>query len=296
MKRASMIIALGIFISSFASCKEIPKKDKLEDLLSEGKDVFYDGVTFDQDIDFTRFEKNLVSEGVYQVRIASSVTFRNCIFKGKVLTYSKDQENVITLTSFQSNLSFIACTFHEASSFRASSVLGRADFTNSVFLKPVSFEECTFFQNAYFRATAYHEELRFHNSVFMQKANFLDAEFDATASFQQAVFNGEAQFSSAKFRGYADFGLIRSGGNFFLNYAEFTDRAVFNNGVYFGSADFNDVHFRHTEMMNCRFMSQVRMNKSTADEKLILDKCFFLEGLPDLSSFGQESLSLEGIR
>ena len=296
MKRAFMILLLGIFIVSCASCSEIQKKNKLEDLVTEGKDVYFEGVTFDQDIDFTKFEKNLISEGVYQVRIGSSITFRNCTFKGRVITYTRDENNDIVMTAFQSNLTFIACTFHEASTFRASSVLGRTDFTNSVFLKPVSFEECTFFQNAYFRAAAFHEELRFQNAVFMQKANFLNAEFDATASFQQAVFNGEAQFGSAKFRGYSDFGLIRSSAPFFMNYVEFTDRSIFNNGVYFVSVDFNDVSFFHTEMMNCRFMGIVRMNKSRVEDKLFLTNSYFLAGIPDLSSFDPEKTDLEGVK
>jgi len=285
---------LGLFICTCASCSEIHKKTKLEDLILKGKDVFFKDITFEDDIDFTEFSKNLISEGVYQVRITSSITFQNCTFNGSLIAYSKNESDVI-LTSFQSNLSFIGCIFNEDVNFRAASVLGRTDFTNSAFNKTASFEECTFFQNAYFRASSYHEELRFQNAVFFQKANFLHAEFDATASFQQATFYGEAQFSSTKFIGYADFGLIRCHGNFFANYALFNDRAIFNSGLYNGKVDFINISFNYVEIMNNQFNCETRFLKSTVSDQLSFDNSFFLLGKPDISSFDQEKVSLEGV-
>ena len=249
----------------------------------------------DRQFHFTQFKKNLISEGIYQVRIVSSVTFQNCIFKGKVISYKKDSNNAIILTSFQSNLSFIGCTFHNEVSFRAATILGRTDFTETSFLKTASFEECTFFQNAYFRASTFHEELRFQNAVFMQKANFLNAEFDVTASFQQATFHSEAQFSSAKFMGYADFGLIRCHGNFFANYAVFDNRAIFNSGFYNCQFDLMNINFKRCEIMNCQFFGKARFLKSTVAEQLSFDNSYFLLGMPDLSSFDQDKLSLEGV-
>jgi hypothetical protein len=251
-------------------------------------------MTFDDDIDFTQFNKNLISEGVYQVRIVSSITFQNCTFNGKVTAYRKD-DNSVTLTSFQSNLSFIGCIFNNDVSFRAASVLGRADFTNAAFFKGASFEECTFFQNAYFRASIYYKELRFQNTVFMEKANFLNAEFDTTTSFQQATFNGEAQFSSTKFLGYTDFGLINCHANFFANYAIFYDRAIFNNGFYNCQADLTNVNFKQCEMMNCRFFGKTRFLKSSVEQHLSFDNSYFLFGMPDISSFDPDKLSLAGI-
>lgn len=282
-------------MATCASSNGSQNKASFEDLIENGKDVFFKDMTFDQDIDFTQFKANLISEGVYQVRISSSVTFQNCIFKGKVTTYRKDDDNTITLTSFQSNLSFIGCTFHNDVSFRASSILGRTDFTSTSFLKTANFEECTFFQNAYFRASTYHEELRFQNAVFMQKANFLNAEFDVTASFQQATFHSEAQFSSAKFIGYADFGLISCHGNFFANYAIFENRAIFNNGFYNGQVDLISINFKQCEIKNCRFYGETRFLKSTVEEHLAFDNSYFLLGLPDISSFDKKKLSMEGV-
>ena len=290
-----LIILTALLTATCASSSVPGNKDSFEDLILEGKDVYYKDVTFEEDIDFTQFDKNLVSEGVYQVRIVSSITFQNCIFKGKVITYKRDQDNNITLTSFQSNLSFIGCVFHEETSFRASSVIGRTDFTNTLFLKTVSFEECTFFQNAYFRASAYHGELRFQNAVFIQKANFLNAEFDTTASFQHTTFYSEAQFSSTKFMGYADFGLIACHSDFFANYAQFNQRAIFNNGFFNGQADLINIKFKYCEIKNCRFYGETRVTKSTAEEFIYFDNGFFLLEKPDFSSFDRAKISLEGL-
>jgi hypothetical protein len=290
-----LFIITGIIMATCASSNGSQNKGNFEDLITDGKDVFFKDMTFDHDIDFTQFNKNLISEGVYQVRIVSSVTFQNCTFKGKVTAYRKDDNNDIILTSFQSNLSFIGCVFHNDVSFRAASVLGRTDFTSASFLKSVSFEECTFFQNAYFRASTYHEESRFQNAVFMQKANFLNAEFDVTASFQQATFHSEAQFSSVKFMGYADFGLISCHGNFFANYAVFANRSIFNSGSYNGQVDLINITFKQCEIKNCHFFGETRFLKSTVDEHLSFDNSFFLLGMPDISSFDQEKLSLEGV-
>ena len=290
-----LILLTAMITANCASCSVPGNKDIFEDLIREGKDVYFKDVTFENDIDFTQFDKNLVSEGVYQVRVVSSVTFQDCIFKGKVITYNRDKDNITTMTSFQSNLSFIGCIFHEEANFRASSILGRADFTNTLFLKTASFEECTFFQNAYFRASSYHEELRFQNAVFMQKANFLNAAFDATASFQHATFHSEAQFSSTKFMGYADFGLISCHGDFFANYAQFNDRAIFNNGFFNGQADLINIKFKYCEIKNCRFYGEARFTKSTAEDFIYFDKAFFLLEKPDFSSFDQAKISLEGI-
>jgi uncharacterized protein YjbI with pentapeptide repeats len=293
--RIYFVVLLGIIMATCASSNVPKNKGSFEELIISGKDVFFKDITFNDDIDFTQFENNLISEGVYQVCIKSSVTFQNCTFKGKVISYKKNEDGTTILTSFQSNLSFIGCRFDNEVNFRAASVLGRTDFTNSSFSKTVSFEECTFFQNAYFRASNYHEEVRFQNTVFMQKANFLNAEFDVTVSFQHAIFHSEAQFSSVKFIGYADFGLINCYGDFLINYAVFANQAIFNNGFYNSRADFISIDFKQGEMKNCRFFGVTRFSKSTVKEQFIFDNSFFLLGIPDIDSIDKNKVRLEGV-
>jgi len=278
-----------------ASGNVTQNSENIEDLIELGKDVFIKDQTFDRDIDFTQFKKNLISEGIYQVKIISSITFLNCTFNGKVIAYSKNEDNTATLTAFQSNLSFIGCSFNEAVNFKASSVLGRADFTKAAFYKEATFEECTFFQAAYFRGSTYHKELRFQNAVFMQKANFLNAEFDEIASFQRAVFNGETQFSSTRFMGYADLGNITCFGNFYANFAEFADRAIFNNSFFYRRTELNNVNFNRCEIKNCMFMGETRFIESKVSDHIFFDDCFFLSGVPDFGSIDKEKISVDGI-
>jgi len=290
-----LIILAGLLLTTCASSNIIKEKLSFEDLIISGQDVFIKDQTFNNDIDFTQFEKNLISESVYQVRIVSSVTFLNCTFNGKVIAYKKNEDKTSTLTSFQSNLSFIGCVFNEEVSFRASSVLGRTDFTKASFSKTSSFEECTFFQNAYFRGSTYHEELRFQNAVFIQKANFLNAEFDVTASFQHTIFHAEAQFSSTRFMGYTDFSSITSHGNFYANYAEFADRAFFNNSFFNRQTELNNIKFNYCEIKNCRFFGTTRFEKTTVQDHIFFDHSFFLLGGPDTPTIEPEKISLEGV-
>lgn len=280
-----LFIVLSFILVSCATSNTTQKPESIEELIMAGKDVFIQGQTFDRDIDFTQLEKNLISESIYQVKIRSSITFVNCTFNGKVLTYSKSEDLSATLTSFQSNLSFIGCQFNDEVNFKGSSILGRADFTQTAFSKTANFEECTFFQNAYFRASIFQDELRFQNAVFMQKANFLSAEFDVTASFQHVVFHSEAQFSSSRLMGYADFGSMNCFGNFLVNHTEFADRAIFNYAYFGGRAEINYAQFNRCEMLNCRFFGVSRFAGSTVQQQISFDNSFFLLGLPDMSSF-----------
>jgi len=291
-----MLLFLVIAFNTTCATSNMPvKATNLEEMIRNGEDLYFENQTFEEDIDFTKILKpNMISEGIYQVRIVSSVTFKNCTFNGKVVTYNRDENRTI-LSAFQSNLTFIGCTFNEDASFRASSVMGRTDFTGSTFIKTSNFEECTFFQNVYFRKAVFHEELRFQNAFFMQKVNFLNAEFDENASFQGSTFNSEAQFSTTKFAGYADFTLINWNQNCFFDFAEFMDRAVFNSSDFKNRVDFVSVQFNYCEIMNCRFLGEIRFTESSVSKKIIFDNSKFLYALPDLGLFEAEKLSKEGI-
>lgn len=292
-----LILLTSILLTTCASGNITKDKDTFENMIRSGKDILIQNQTFDKDIDFTQFEKNLISEGIYQVRISSSITFVNCTFNGKVIAYARNEDQTeTTITSFLSNLSFLSCDFNDEVNFKASSILGRTDFTLAAFTKTTNFEECTFFQNAYFRNSSYHEEARFQNAVFMQKANFLSAEFDVTVSFQNAVFHSEAQFSSARFMGYTDFGLISCYGNFLVNYSEFADRTIINNAYFGGRAEINNVSFNTCEIQNSRFFGVSRFVGSTVIKQISFDNSFFLMGIPEMDSFEKDKLSMSGVK
>lgn len=291
-----LLLLLSTLIMTNCASSNLTKENQtFEELILAGKDVFIEGKTFDEDIDFTQFEKTLISDGVQQVRIVSAISFKNCTFNGKVIAYSKGANGNATITAFQSSLSFISCTFNEEANFKASSVLGRTDFTKAAFYNTVNFEECTFYQNAYFRGSIYHLEVRFQNAVFMQKVNFLNAMFDETTSFQKAVFNGETQFSSSRFMGYTDFGNISCLGNFFANFSEFADRAIFNNSFFYRRSDFNNVSFNYCEIKKCSFFGKTRFVESVAKKQIFFDDTIFFTGIPAFSSFDEGKISTKNI-
>jgi hypothetical protein len=294
MKKYLVIISAFI-LTTCASSNISGDSDRFEDLISAGKNVYFINQTFNRDIDFTQFDKFLISDGINQVDVISSITFVNCTFKGKVIAYKEDAEHKATITNFRNNLSFIGCSFNEQVNFKASNISGRADFTGSGFFKTTSFEDCTFFQDAFFRGTSYHEELRFQNSVFMQNVNFLTAVFDATASFQNDIFYAGAQFSNARFMGYTDFGNLTSFGNFNSNYAEFADRAIFNNSYFYRRSDINNSTFHYAEMKNCQFFGETRLNGSTVSKKFVLSETKFMKGQPDLGSFDKDKLDITSV-
>ena len=291
--KLTLFVLVTILTTTCASSRINSDSKSLEKLLNSGKDVFVENATFGETIDFTSMvPSNPVSDGMRQVRITSSVTFKNCTFEGDVLAFVEDGEGNRTYTTFQSNISFVNCTFKGKAHFRACSVGGRTLFTGSYFETEANFEECSFAQNAYFNRCIFHEELRFQNAFFMQRITFMDAEFDDNASFQGVTFNATAQFSNTKYAGYADFSMVSWNGACFFNYAELSERSVFNNSFFSKKAEFISVAFGHTEMMHCRFYGGASFMNARIEKQLLLDNCFFLLGQPDLSFFEQDKISL----
>ncbi len=110
---------ITILAATCASNTGNPAK-KIQDALNSGKDLYFENQTFTEDIDLTEvLPATLISEGIYQVRTTSAITFKNCTFEGKVLAYKRSDESKTVITSFQSSLSFIGCSFKEEVSFRA---------------------------------------------------------------------------------------------------------------------------------------------------------------------------------
>src|SRR3954471_19166552 len=109
-----------LIISNIACSAKTDPLNNLSELIKSGKDVYIENVDFSSDLDLTTFlEKNLISEGVYQAKTSSSITFNNCRFNGKVIAFRKDN-NASTEISFLSNVSFINCHFSDEVNFRGS--------------------------------------------------------------------------------------------------------------------------------------------------------------------------------
>jgi uncharacterized protein YjbI with pentapeptide repeats len=289
------LFALLILLSLACSPKSDPM-DKLRELIKSGKDVYIENVDFSGDLDLTTFlEKNLISEGVYQAKTSSSITFNNCRFDGKVIAFHTEN-NTSTVVSFLSNVSFINCRFGDEVNFRGSSILGRTDFTKSVFAKKVSFEECTFYQNAYFNGCTFNDESRFQNAFFIKNGNFSNAKFQKIASFQSATFNSGLQFLVASFYQFADFSLIKCKDDIFFNYAEFNDKCNFSNSSFAGSSNFLNARFTNADFKNCLFIGELNLSKVTLSEFLDFDHSHFITKKPDLSFLPKEKININRIQ
>ena len=285
-----------LILSSLACSPKSDTMDKLSELIRSGKDVYIENADFSGDLDLTAFlDKNLISEGVYQAKTSSSITFNNCRFNGKVIAF-KTENNASMVVSFLSNVSFINCHFSDEVNFRGSSILGRTDFTKSVFDKKVSFEECTFYQNAYFNGCTFNEELRFQNAFFIKSGNFSNTKYQKVASFQNATFNSGLQFLVATFYQFADFSLIKCKDDIFFNYSEFNDKCNFSNSSFAGSTNFLNIRFTNADFKNCIFIGELNLSKVTLAEFLDFDHSHFLTKKPDLSFLPKEKIKINGIQ
>lgn len=282
----SIYLIFVLLTTTCASSGHSGDSNSPEELLRQGKDIYFENTTFEEAINLTELlQANKIGRATSQITINSSITFINCKFEGEVTAFAKIDDGTVILSLFKSNLSFVNCSFEKSVSFRASSILGRANFSNSFFNETVSFEECTFFQNANFTNCSFLEEVRFQNAFFMQKVNFMRAGFDKTVFFQGVTFNSEAQFSVAKFIGYADFSLVSCRQNLIMNYAEFADQSIFNNSYFYGRTDFLKVKFTVCEFKKCHFNGEVRFDDSSAEKSISFENSSFLPNKPDLSWF-----------
>lgn len=280
------IFLLTLFFTNCASSNSQKRTNSYQDLIQKGYDVFIENETFTEAIDFTKaLPANPVNKGVNQVRIISSITFSNCTFNSEVVAFSRDEEGNQVNTLFQSNLSFIGCTFNASVNFRGISVLGKVVFSGSFFENTSNFEESSFQQLAFFNNTSFHKELRFQNAYFMQRANFINTQFDENASFQGSTFNATTQFSNTRFYGYADFSLVRWKEDVFFNYAEIADRSTFSSSKFWGFADFSTVTFGDSEVINCEFFGKLTMAGSSIKKKLFFKNNYFLREKPNLDFF-----------
>lgn len=280
------IIYLALILLTSTCASSGNKDNNIKEALENGKDIFIENVSFEDDIHITDYLKaNKISPSVSQVVVESSITFSNCTFEGDVTAFKKNEDGSTVITLFKGSVSFISCTFKQKFNLRSCSILGRANFFKSYFEGEVSFEELSFFQNASFSDCVFTEDARFQNAFFMQKANFMNAGFDKTAYFQAVTFNAEAQFSVARFIGYADFSLISCRQNLFMNYAEFEDKSIFNNSYFYGRSDFLKVKFKYCEFKKCYFSGAIRFNDSAATESISFENTTFWPEEPDLSMF-----------
>ncbi len=292
-----IIFGLVLLGACVAQKVQKPKNETIRQLLQSGKDILIEGQTFENDLDFIKMlSQNPVNQSISQIKTTAAITFKNCVFKGKVAAFEQVASGHVVRASFLSNVSFVNCEFQEEVTFRGAQILGIVDFSQSKFFAKANFEEAQFHSNVYFRGCNFYDESHFQNAFFHQKANFLEAAFDKTAYFQNTTFQGETQFDVAKFQGYADFSLLHCQQNCFFNYTWFNDQSNFNQAYFAKGADFNNVRFEHGEFRNAAFLGKTRFYESSATLQMDFENSFFQFGKPDLDSFESDKISLMNIK
>lgn len=210
-----------------SSKKEISSKQLIK-LLAKGKDVLLVDKIILDDLDFVEVGEGTEElKNVYTHYIYSSIVFKNCQFKGKVITHRLGKK-ILHRSFFMKNLSFIQCVFEDEVAIQQSTVQGITNFSESVFNKKVSLETSVFQSNVFFDKVTCQNEARFQNALFQQDFSSIESFFYQLVSFQRTTFKGNTTCSSVEFHHNVDFGLTVFDGPFLFNYNKLKLKSNFN--------------------------------------------------------------------
>lgn len=163
------------------------------------------------------------------------MSFKKCVFKGKVLAYrSEDKDrkllkisNVIYNTNFTEAVTIEDCTFEQEAAFKYSTFDERAIFTGNVFRDYALFKYTKFQQTADFSNSTFRGEADFKYTKFSEPSFFRHTAFDKSADFKYTKFNERVDFSQARFDSHADF-----------KYTKLPRGTRFDNTYFDSSSDF----------------------------------------------------------
>ena len=228
------------------------------------ENIVYKDATIVGDIDFLYSEDfNLETPILQKHHVNSSVLFHNCTFKGKV-TAQKQEKELLKISEFNKNITFIKCTFQDTVNFTSSDFNDLVNFSESIFQEFVSFEAGAFnFKKNYFNKSHFQKPAKF-NLVFANgDMNFFETIFDDNVLFQLAKFNNPVNFGASKFNKNADFTSVKFFDDVFFNYSEFLKKVNFNNSVFKARVEFIKVKFNYiSEFKDCNFFSKTKYNNS----------------------------------
>ena len=153
------------------------------------------------DLDLTKLDnmkpesQQASSDKVYISTVTSSISFTNCIFKGKVLGYYNPDEgrnfvksSTVYNTNFEAAVGFINCAFEKNVACKY-----------SAFNDKVSFAGSRFNDEALFKYAKFQQGPKFNGATFNSDAVFKYVEFPAGFDFSNTTFKGNADFKYTKF-------------------------------------------------------------------------------------------------
>lgn len=242
----SFLVAFAALAPALAQ-KTIDAKDIIAQI-NRKQSVSYQNVTITGDLDLTDLaNRKEMREGIwkgdtpqYLSVVEVPLSFKNCIFKGKVLAYrTEDQErrllkmsNIVYNADFAEAVTFDGCEFDDDAAFKYSLFSQRVIFTNN-----------TFRDGALFKYSKFRDEADFSGSTFDDYADFKYTKFDESSSFKKVAFR------------YADF-----------KYTKFDERVDFSQARFTSTADFKYTHLpRGTNFDEARFTGATDFKYTTLD-------------------------------
>lgn len=240
------MLLIALFISAFACTntqqkmdeiqlieRELSSKKEIESskiikLLSRGKDIVLANKKIIGDLDFTKIGIGTEElKGVYTHYITASIVFKNCEFKGKIIS-SHLSKQILHRSFFMKNITFMQCVFEDEVEIKQSTIQGICNFSESVFNRKLSLETSVFYANVFLDKVTVQEGGRFQNIICYQDFSCIKSHFYAMTSFQRAILKGNIMCSSTEFHESVDFGLITVYHDFLFNYNVVPAKISFN--------------------------------------------------------------------
>lgn len=195
------------------------------------------------------------------------ITFRDVTFLGEVsLNLDKEEHKEAGQTVYESDLSFLKCTFQDMLHVKSAVFEKITTFDESVFEKRVTFAKARFLDKSSFakthfkgtcrfEATNFNQVTSFEQAVFSKKANFKKAYFWQTFLFRKVKFENDVTFENASFVGFARFEDMECAGKFSLKKVNMDSKGYFHrvklgdDGIFRGIVAKDSQYFSWMECM-----------------------------------------------
>lgn len=204
-KRTVYFLSIFLLVFTFSFSQNSVSASSIMKQIKDGKDVSYENVTINGDLDMTFMDEKLPTlpkkrkwwknggSNSVEEQIESKVIFKNCVFEGNVYAYFHDDEKIGTGSKY----TFIA------------------NFENDVI-----FENCTFKEDALFKYSEFEQDASFAGSTFDDRTTFKYAEFENNVSFANTNFDKSAVFKYTKFKEGVSFNNAQFQDNLDIKYME----------------------------------------------------------------------------
>ncbi|TAJ10107.1 hypothetical protein DMA11_19465 [Marinilabiliaceae bacterium JC017] len=225
------------------ACQSCAYAGDVEKLFKNGKEIWIDGTTYDEDIDLTEIlDFKVVKPGVKVANVYSNVVFNNCMFKSfKASKYDGEyfyqvhfhKDLIFNHCAFNGDVDLSYATMYQDFSCLESEFAGKAVFSN-VWFKG---------RSATFASSHFFQKVKLTNVIFENKSNFMNVEFAQNVSFNKSVFKGNALLGGVTYMKYVGFSEVAFNNGATLDKSVFQGKANFMNTLFVNSAGFSDARF-----------------------------------------------------